>query len=171
MSTFNVWLIVGAFSLYCLVFGYLFGKGLEDLKQRQRVSKRHMSTSQEFNESFSGVGSIVMECGCGRTYFVSDGDYDDGELDELRKKASVKPLQFIERPGDSYVSAINVPGFGVIVRGCECRRDLCVEEFLRERQGEILDYYRRVLESEESKSKALRSGLDALESRGRHERA
>lgn len=118
-------------------------------------------TSEEFDRAFSGVGSIVLDCGCGRTHYVAEGDYEDGELEELRARAESFPLKFIETD-DDFVSGINVPGFGVIVRGCACGRDVAVEEFLRERKGEILDYYRRVLEKQEREGAELRTGLEAL---------
>jgi hypothetical protein len=64
-------------------------------------------------EAFGGFGSCVMTCNCGRHYFVTSdrhGEYDDGELDELRANAEKDPEHYIEEGRYSYVSVVRLDG-------------------------------------------------------------
>lgn len=98
-------------------------------------------TSGQFDEAFAcGMGSIHMECTCGRDHFEDDeraGDWEDGELERLRKEANKPNSKTIAHQGS--VSAIHIAG-GARVRDCPCGWLHAFENLLWEQREEILTY-------------------------------
>jgi hypothetical protein len=73
-----------------------------------------------FGECFEAGGSSRIECGaCGRTFsdLMSQGDFEDGELDELIAKAEKNPNYCQSR--DGYVHWMMYNGVA-IVSDCPC---------------------------------------------------
>jgi len=64
-------------------------------------------------------GSIVADCQCGITHFVSEGDYEEGELEKLREQAIANPKKFIENGTVDYIARREFNA-GQWVIGCPC---------------------------------------------------
>jgi len=96
--------------------------------------------SDEFTEAFSArIGSISGTCEfCGRTYFSDQGyGYDEGELEELRRKAAENPDKFIEWEGGP--GFVDVDGRHWVV-GCECNAPRRYEDWIWAHRWKIADY-------------------------------
>jgi hypothetical protein len=64
----------------------------------------------------------VCDCSCGRVYFVSaqgHGDYEEGELAELQKKAREQPNRYIEEAIYDSVDLVEIDGKSVVPH-CVC---------------------------------------------------
>jgi hypothetical protein len=73
-------------------------------------------------------GSIVVQCLCGRTHYVSEGDYEEGELEELRKKREENDERYIEHGDTDYVSTVYLNG-GPNVFECPCHWEIKIARF------------------------------------------
>jgi len=97
--------------------------------------------SEEFLEAFSDhVSSVVVECDfCGRVYFATQdhGDFEEGELAELRANAEKEPDKYIEV--DYFTSRIGVDG-RCYAWGCKCNKVRMHEEWVWANRRKILDY-------------------------------
>ncbi len=95
-----------------------------------------MKTPAEIMEevvgNISGGGSLVIDCSCGRTHFASrpgGGDWEEGELEDLRRKAKEKPDSYIEDPTYDYISwkcINNRP----LIPGCPCQWEKKYADFI-----------------------------------------
>lgn len=99
--------------------------------------------SKEFESAFMscGGGTLVEECGCGRTCFVDgeSNDYEPGELEELKQKQGAKPDKFVLFE-DEYVHFVEILG-RTYVWGCPCNYAETAERLLWRYRGEILEYF------------------------------
>lgn len=116
-----------------------------------------------FDRAFScGGSSTCVTCEkCGRTYFVTSqghGDYDEGELAELRRKADAEPDKYIEVPDYSYVGSADLFGKHVVI-GCLCDPTMRVTTWIEDNADELTTYLRLYWEA--VKSKAKRQSEDA----------
>ena len=103
-----------------------------------------MSVSEEFWAAWPAGGHIVIDCGCGRTHFAdaeSAGDWNEGELEELREKAKVDPEHYIAHGNHDSISECQIGGI-VYVWDCPCGYGERVEQFLDANREEILRYYK-----------------------------
>lgn len=75
------------------------------------------SVEELFRNAFGGSGSIRASCACGREHFEPEGDFDEGELEDLLRKQSLDHDKYVCQ--DS-VSLINVAG-NQFVFGCPCK--------------------------------------------------
>ena len=102
-----------------------------------------MTTTQTFWDVVCRAGTITVECGfCGRTHFVSDGDYDEGELEGLREQAKASPGKFVERHECDYISCGELDGV-TAVYGCPCDKAARYERFIWENRLMIAGYLKR----------------------------
>jgi len=107
--------------------------------------------SPEFADAIRQGGSIVQRCGpCGRTYFVAEGDFDQGELEGLRLDASQDPDRYVANEFVDFISWGSFFG-KEIVEGCPCGYAAHVESSLWTHRSMIVKYLRdrsvRALES------------------------
>lgn len=68
----------------------------------------------------------VMDCSCGRVHFTSahgHGDYEEGELESLQKKAREQPNKYIEETMFDSIDSIFIDGKSIVV-GCPCHEDI-----------------------------------------------
>lgn len=64
----------------------------------------------------------VMACHCGRVHFVSapgHGDYEEGELEELKAKAEKEPDKYIEEWEHDTIDEITIDGKSFVAH-CKC---------------------------------------------------
>ncbi len=102
-----------------------------------------MPATHTFWDAVCRAGTITVECGfCGRTHFVSNGDYDDGELERLREQAEAAPDKFIEHTECDYISCGQLDGV-TAVHGCPCDKAARYERFIWEHRSLIVDYLKR----------------------------
>ena len=85
----------------------------------------YTDAESRLDRSFSYTASCCTSwCeACGRTYFVTSpghGDYDEGELDELRANSLAEPDKYVEVPDFSSVSTMHFNGEQHVI-GCSCR--------------------------------------------------
>ena len=106
--------------------------------------------SEEFNEAldrFWSRGSIYAECGhCHRVFFNSEdrGCFEEGELDELRKKAEEDPDTYIEV---DYSIPHGILNGSEYVTGCPCNYAKFVEDVF-DRYAELaIRYFTNKLKS------------------------
>lgn len=100
-----------------------------------------MTESTEFCNAWSTSGSICVTCMCGRTYFATcanEGNFDEDELEGLRRNAAEQPDKYFEQPGESYISYLHI-GKGIVI-GCSCGKGTQYEEFIWQHRIEIADY-------------------------------
>lgn len=86
--------------------------------------------SEEFMEAVCTAGSISVDCElCGMTHFASGGDFEEGELEELRLNAEASPGEYMEHLSADSISFGEVNGRQV-VDGCPCNKARTYEEFI-----------------------------------------
>ena len=78
---------------------------------------------ERFESSFEGMRTMCsVDCQCGRLHFVSadgHGDYQEGELEELQRKAQAEPEKYFEHDQYDYIDAVWIGG-EPIVPDCPC---------------------------------------------------
>jgi hypothetical protein len=97
-----------------------------------------VKVSVEFYQSFRGYGGAVVNCQCGRTHFAGGGEFEGGEIEELRLLAKEKPDDYIEHNDDGYVG-IDIDGL-FLVCDCPCDRAGRYEAFIWEHREGITAY-------------------------------
>lgn len=98
--------------------------------------------SDIFIQAFhSGGGGCLRTCECGRTHFdtYNTWDWDDGELEELEKKAIENPDKYVESDGSA--SCIEIDGREIVI-GCCCDFARKYEAFIKNNAEQIADYLR-----------------------------
>ena len=117
--------------------------------------------SEDFLEAFrEGTSGMVVQCDfCGRTYFATDdsGDYEEGELEDLRARAEKEPDKYVEV--GYFTERISVEG-KIYALGCKCHLVRRHEDWIwRHRRG-ILSYIKA---KSERRLKAAKEDADATE--------
>ena len=108
---------------------------LEELKQTTGEP-----ASEAFMRAVCNTGSICIDCEfCNRTHFVSYGDFDRGELDDLRSRALQSPDKYIEHGDCDYISWGYLEG-KQIVWGCPCNRARLYERWIWNHRYTIASY-------------------------------
>jgi hypothetical protein len=96
--------------------------------------------SEIFEDAFSSHGSgCVRDCVCGRTHFDTYNTYDweDGELEDLEKKAKENPDKYIEH--DHSIGMLIVDGQEFVFE-CPCNGAAKYERFILRHERQIADY-------------------------------
>lgn len=94
--------------------------------------KSPIEIMEEVVSGLSGGGSLAIDCSCGRTHFASHngtGDWEDGELEDLQRKAKENPDSYIEDPTCDYISwkmLNNRP----LIPGCPCGWEKKMADFI-----------------------------------------
>lgn len=114
---------------------------LEELKN----TTGNEEASDEFMRAICGHGalcSILCEH-CGRTHFVGDGhgDYEDGELEDLRTNAQRNPGEYIEHNDYDSIDWGYING-KQIVWGCPCNSARRFEQWIWSHRYAIAKYLR-----------------------------
>jgi hypothetical protein len=116
--------------------------------------------SNMFLEVFgSHTAGCVRTCGCGITYFHGDekeGDWEKGELEELRYKAK-KNEQVIE--WNCPVSTMNVFGYELVI-GCTCKYAKHLEDILLNYPEQIAEYLNKRASLLREKAERIQVNLD-----------
>lgn len=106
---------------------------------------------------------------CDRIYFVTSsghGDYDEGELDQLRAHAAEEPEKYVEVPDYSSVSTMTIPGGKHVVIGCLCDPTKPLSDFIEGYAEEITaylrEYWKATREEAANKERKAAEALAAL---------
>lgn len=110
---------------------------------------------------------------CGRVYFVTSpghGDYEEGELEELRENSEKYPGIYIEVWDFSYVSTMILPHNGkTVVIGCVCDPTEQLSDFIEDNARQLTEYLAEYWMAErrtaERKAREAAEALNALEDR------
>lgn len=89
--------------------------------------------------AFISSGGLSRECHCGRVHFDDNeesGDWDKGELEGLREKATKEPEKYI---GGTGVTDATVNGQHYVI-GCPCNGLRRYEDFLWDHRRHIAEY-------------------------------
>jgi hypothetical protein len=124
--------------------------------------------SEEFLEAFSeGSSGVIVECDfCGRVYFATDdfGDFEEGELEELREKAKKEPDKYIEV--DYFTSRVAVAGKTYAWK-CKCNMVRRYEDWIWSNRRQIVRFLKakteRRFKAAEDDYKAVQTHLKLAE--------
>ena len=125
-----------------------------------------MEASNEFLAVLNMSGCLVSDCICGRTHFAtnSEGLFDDGELERLRKMAIKHPDLYVEYPDCDSVHVASVLGI-VYAVDCPCEKLAKVERYLWAVKDTVLQYYRLRIDKEKAEKVETEGLLAGLEGR------
>jgi hypothetical protein len=102
--------------------------------------------SEMFHRAFSDSSSLAIDCEfCGRTFFKSGGDYDDGELEKLQANAKANPDKYVET--DDYTSWYYLSGKQCVAE-CPCNAARHYENFIWRYRRQISTYLKLRAEGE-----------------------
>ena len=99
-----------------------------------------------FIEEFCNSSTIATDCNqCKRLHFGSaaDGDFEEGEREDLLKKAEEEPDKYIDHGSDWVRVGWVAGGF---VFGCPCKFDQRIARVLWNARHEILNFVTKVSE-------------------------
>jgi hypothetical protein len=115
-------------------------------------------TNEMFQDALIGGGSNVAQCDfCGTTYFGtwSGGrDYEDGELEELRKLARDPKNKYVEWGDCDSVSYGMLDG-RQFVYACPCNASAAYEQFVWNHRHVIADYLKKRAAEEQSRAEVI----------------
>lgn len=118
--------------------------------------------SDMFIDIVCTYGTIRASCElCSREHFASynnDGNFNEGELEELRKKAKEKPEKYIEWPDSSSISHGTIEGKQA-VWGCECNGMFKYENFIWTHRYLIAEY---LMKRANDEAQTAKEDLDKL---------
>lgn len=113
-------------------------------------------TTETFETIFhSGSSGCVRTCPCGTTYFDSDDttiDWEEGELEDLCKKAKKYPGMFIEK--DFSIQTFTVFGKEYVC-GCLCGLADRYEDFINQHGRQIAEYLNKKAESLKNEAREI----------------
>ncbi len=105
---------------------------------------------------FGGTLCSVLCTDCDRTYFVTSpghGDYEEGEIEDLRERAEREPDKYIEVSDFDSVSFMIHPGTGKqIVTGCICDPTRGLSEWIESHAQQLTKYLWLYWESRRKKA-------------------
>lgn len=114
--------------------------------------------SEEFLTAFrEGTSGVVVRCDfCGRTYFATGdgGDFEKGELEDLRAKAEKEPDKYIEV--DYFTERVLVDRM-YYAMGCKCNKVRRYEDWIWSNRRSILAYIKARME------KRLKAAVEDME--------
>lgn len=87
--------------------------------------------------------SCVIECECGRVHFVScsgHGDYEPGELEDLRDNARLFPKKYVEHADHDTIDITYPLGCGPLVPDCPCGKADRIAEQIEKSAHDIARY-------------------------------
>lgn len=114
------------------------------------MMKETFGPSKLFEDIISDSGSISIICEmCGRTHFgtASPNLFEEGELEELRKKAKKNPGLYLEDSDNDCIGWGIIDGKQVVI-GCPCKSLRKYEAFIWTNRHIIMDYLTQRLEEE-----------------------
>ena len=118
--------------------------------------------SEIFEEAFrGGFGGCSMVCECGRVCFdyYNHYDWNQGELEELQKKAADNPKKYV--PLDYSCCALCIDG-KTFVMGCPCNGARKYEDWIRRHAERLAEFLVGIRKERLDRAEALKLA-DALE--------
>lgn len=102
--------------------------------------EKHSEPSEEFQRALSNMSSLVVFCQfCERTHYSSgEGDFEEGELEELEKNREKNPDKYIDH-GNHYSDWGFLDGKQYVV-DCKCNKARPYENFIWEHRRLIARY-------------------------------
>jgi len=117
--------------------------------EQKKPPLRQFSKSTECSDDFYGVfhesSSLVVECECGRVHFGGDGDYEEGEEEDLLAKMAKDPQRYLQH-GD-YSPWGELFGY-TFVFDCPCGLVNCLEKQIWNNKEHIMRYLLKRLKIE-----------------------
>jgi len=102
--------------------------------------------SDRFCSAFRHSAGLVVTCDfCGRTYFGTGGDYNEGERENYEKLAEEKPDEYISV--EDFSGRVEL-GQGDYVDGCPCNAARRFEDWVWTFRREIAEYVQGRAEEE-----------------------
>lgn len=120
-------------------------------------------TSEEFWDAVISAGSIVISCEfCDRVHFVSEGAYDEGELEELREKAKKNPNKYIENGITDSIRWGHIDGKQAVY-DCPCNGAKRFEDLIWHHRDMIVQYLTTRMEDRLKRAKDEVTSIKKLE--------
>ena len=120
------------------------------------MKERPAVPSELFMDLLCQSGVMISQCDlCGRTHFASGertGDYAEGELEAMRKKADTEPDRFVEHTDEDSLALGFLSGRRVIW-GCSCNKARDYEDFILANEDFIIRFLKARNEEAVRKSK------------------
>lgn len=113
-------------------------------EKKKRAEEKTKPPSDEFMDAFASAGSLVTECDwCERIHFCTGGlgDYEEGELEELRANAGKNSDKYIEHGDCDSISHGYLAGRRYVY-SCPCNAVRGYEDFIWNERRRIMDYLR-----------------------------
>jgi hypothetical protein len=117
------------------------------------------SVEELFRNAFGGSGTIRASCECGREHFEPEGDFDEGELEDLLRKQSLDHDKYVCQ--DS-VSLMNVAG-KQFVFGCSCKGWEPYANFIWKHRYQIMEFLKARIEGNYEVALAAKEMIEKLE--------
>lgn len=123
----------------------------------RKAKMNNEACSEVFQDAMCDAGGLTKTCQlCGRIHYnsLNTGDYEEGEFDELLKKAYKEPSKYIAYSGG--ISYGWVMGFQVVF-GCPCgwQKFISIETFLVEHREQVSRFYKKMAEAAAQQAKEL----------------
>lgn len=106
--------------------------------------RRSKFVTDDFEEHFVDIGSYQIECVCGRVHFGEPGswDWEEGEYQELQRRAQVNPDAVVYHPGVDTIVSMTLPNHAPAVIGCPCNAAVNFEDWVWNNPQRIMRYLR-----------------------------
>lgn len=119
--------------------------------------------SEEFWDAVISAGSIVVNCEfCDRVHFVSEGEFDEGELEGLREKAKKHPEKYIENGTTDSIRWGYIDGKQAVY-DCPCNGARRFEDFIWNHRQMVVSYLTRRSEDRLKRAKDEVASIKKLE--------
>lgn len=153
--------LVAAFGVDAAI-GALKDEHRELLQMKSELE--HPIVSEDFERALSDTSTICGTCEfCGRTYFVSYGDYDHGELENLREKAKKEPKKYIEECRYDQIDIGYIDGKQAVM-GCDCKKLAVYERWIWNHRWTIARYFELRAKEAELEARFAREISDKAQS-------
>lgn len=115
------------------------------------VNDTYTSAEAALSRAFRGTSALcAVDCACGRTYFVSAagyGDFEPGELEGYKAKASIDPDKYVECVAFDHVDTVWIGGEELVVQ-CVCGKARRYLEFFEANRDALADFIAERLKDE-----------------------
>jgi len=103
--------------------------------------KSRLPVSTNFKHAAHDSSTIAALCYCSRFHFVSDGDFDEGELERYRENARLQPDRFIEHADIDQIRIARVHPYSFVIE-CDCNFLRHYEDFFWQNRHVVAEYFR-----------------------------
>ena len=118
------------------------------------AEKKLKPPSELFEETLHSAGHLVADCTlCDRVHFatLSEGIYDEGELERIREQQKKEPDRYIEDASNDTIAVGFLDGNEVVI-GCPCHRLGKYEAFIWTNRRFIAEYLKKRIELQKAQA-------------------